>query len=380
MKFTALANAFASALALAAFAADDKRVRTIAALEAARLAADGDTVKITSNIFDHALVLSVPAVVEENGELAVPVARLAALAASFPPKREVSVQADGPTARLSCGRSHFRLPTIPVTDLPGVPAIVEVTGGVKLAREEALAVFSRPFFAASNEQTQFYLCGILLHDIDDDLIAVATDGHRLARVTLAGATGLSSDRTLIIPNSTIKVILRLLSDKNNECITLARSRTLLAVETSSFRFVSKLIDSTYPSYERLIPRPSGNAVTVDRVELAQALDRIAAVIDPAVKAMRLVGLQWALGEPALRLCIPGHDLADDILNAEVAGTGKVALQILHLAEIAAELESERIHIDTNGNGGPVLVTDPDDSAFLALQMPCAWPFLNATAA
>jgi DNA polymerase III sliding clamp (beta) subunit (PCNA family) len=56
------------------------------------------------------------------------------------------------------------------------------------------------------------------------------------------------------------------------------------------------------------------------------------------------------------------------------------VQILHLAEIVAEIEGERIHIDTNGNGGPVLVTDPDDPDVLMLQMPCAWPFENATAA
>jgi len=255
-----------------------------------------------------------------------------------------------------------------------------MTGDITLAREEALALLSRPFFAASNEQTQFYLCGIFLHDVGGDLLAVATDGHRLARVSLAGATGLSLDRTLIIPNSAINILLRLLANKNSECITLARSRTLLAAETSRFRFVSKLIDSTYPSYERLILGPSGNAVTVGRVELAQALDRIAAVIDPAVKAMRLVGLQWALDEPALRLCIPGHDLANDTLDAEVAGTGKVALQILHLAEIAAEIEGKCIHIDSNGNGGPVLITDRDDPDVLILQMPCAWPFEDTPAA
>src|SRR5262249_45936568 len=197
MKFTAQANAFASALALAALAADDKRVKTIAAPETARLAADGDTVKITSNILDHALALSVPAVVEEKGELAVPVVRLAALAAGFPPKAEITVQSDGPVAGVACGRSRFRLPTIPIDVLPAVPTIIEMTGDITLAREEALALFSRPFFAASNEQTQFYLCGILLHDVGGDLVAAATDGHRLARVSLAGATGLSSDRTLI---------------------------------------------------------------------------------------------------------------------------------------------------------------------------------------
>ena len=185
-----------------------------------------------------------------------------------------------------------------------------------------------------------------------------------------------------MPTIAVKLITRLLTDnKSIEIVRLARSKTLFAVEGPGFRFVSKLIDGTYPDYRRLIPKPSGSFAIVDRRELARALDRIAAVVDPQSEAMRLVGLRWSDGESALHLCIPGWpDLADDVLDAEVASTGKVAVQILHLAEIVAEIEGERIHIDTNGNGGPVLVTDPDDPDVLMLQMPCAWPFENATAA
>ena len=381
MKFTVTAGAFANALALATLLGDDRRVKKNQTLEAVHLTTDGASVKISANVLDHAVELTVSAVVEEGGALALSGTRLARLAGRFPSNAEITIQADGPTARVACDRSHFRLPAVTVENLPARPTLAEENGCVELAREEAIALFARPLFAASAEQTRYYLCGVQLHDVDDGLVAVATDGHRLARVTIPGATGLSADHRVIVPTIAVKLITRLLTYNKCKIVRLARSKTLFAVEGTGFRFVSKLIDGTYPDYRRLIPKPSGSFAIVDRRELARALDRIAAVVDPQSEAMRLVGLRWSDGESALHLCIPGWpDLADDVLDAEVASTGKVAVQILHLAEIVAEIEGERIHIDANGNGGPVLVTDPDDPDVLMLQMPCAWPFENATAA
>jgi DNA polymerase-3 subunit beta len=373
VEFTAEANAFANALALSTFA-NHKRGKMIAALEAVRLVANGNTVKVESNILDHALTVFVQAAVKEGGEVAVSGERLAALAAGFPPKAEITVQVEGTDARVASGRSRFRIPAMPIDELPAVRKIIEATGGITLAREQVLALLARPMFAAETEKTRYYLCGICLHSTDDGLCSVATDGRRLARVTLAGTTGLSSDRRLIVPHSAVKIITRLLADNGNERITLTRSPTLFSVEATGFQFISKIIDSTYPAYEQLIPAASDNFAITDRVGLVQALERIGAAIDPALDAMRLVGLRWRAGEPQLHLCVPGHaDAADDILDAKVGGSGQIAVQIRHLAEIAAELDGERIHLDTKDHLGPLLVTDPTDPKILMLQMPCAWP-------
>src|SRR5262245_24785512 len=110
MKFTVTAGAFANALALATLLGDDRRVKKNQALEAVHLTPDGASVKISANVLDHAVELTVSAVVEEVGTLALSGARLAALAGGFPSKAEITIQADGPTARVACDRSHFRPP------------------------------------------------------------------------------------------------------------------------------------------------------------------------------------------------------------------------------------------------------------------------------
>jgi DNA polymerase-3 subunit beta len=248
-----------------------------------------------------------------------------------------------------------------------------------LARQEVLALFGRPLFAAASDD-RFYLNGIFLHTSSRGLTAVATDGHRLARVTLPGAVGLSDDRRLIVPRASVRLIIRLLGDKRNERIVLRRSATLLAVEAATFTFMSKLVDADFPGYECVIAAPSGNAITVDRKSLVQSVARIAAVTDPQVKAP-LVGLSWQPDEPVLHLCPAGYpDAAADVITAETSGTGHVALRIRHVAELLDEIEGERVHLDINSAQGPVLITDPDDADYLAVQMPCSWPFEKSQAA
>src|SRR5262249_26326410 len=154
----------------------------------------------------------------------------------------------------------------------------------------------------SAEKSQRCLIGLLLHDAMDGLAAVASDGHRFARVVIPGATGLSQDRCLIVPSPALKIINRLLANKGVERVIVRRSKTLVRIDPANAIFISRLIDDTFPDYSQFIPKSSGNAVTVKRVELIQALTRIAAV---AVKREnRVVGLSWT-AEPTLRLCLVG---------------------------------------------------------------------------
>jgi len=371
MKISATAGELAGALALAASLSNAGRIRHLVGLGAVRLTTADDRLTIAADVLDYAVALDVPAVVEVPGEVAVAASSLAALTAGFLPGTTIEIQSDGTVCRVVGGRSRFKLPTIPLEDLP-VLKFDEETGRVELVRAEASTLLMRPAFATSDEGTRYYLCGVCLHDDHEGLTAAATDGHRLVRTRVPGVTGLSSDLTLIVPSAAIKIVAKLLADKSVERVVLRRSRTLLALETTKAVFTSKLIDGVFPDYSRILPGPSGNHVIAERAGLKRALDRVAAMIDPTVKAMRLAGLQWAPDDQALRLCVPGHDLADDIIDAETVGAGRFAVQIHHLCELFDELPGKRIRLDTSGTGISILVTDPDDPQVLAVQMPCSW--------
>jgi DNA polymerase-3 subunit beta len=366
MKITVSAGALASASVLAAKLSDNPYCKKIAALAAVHLRAADAALAVTANILDFALALTVPADVELSGELALSAGALAALTATFPAETNVTIAGDGTSARVACGSSRYKLATVSITDLPPVSAIGEETGRVELAREEAQALFARVSFASATEKARFYLMGVLLHDTDAGLTAVATDAHWLARYTIAGAGGLSSDHQLIVPERAVKIITKILHDKSIERVALSRSKTLFAVEAANARFVTKLIDSDYPAYERIVPAASGNSISVNRVELMRVLERIAAVAD-AHKQRRVADLRWA-GE-ALHLCHADSDAVTDVISAESTGTGQVAAQTDLLLGVLDTLTGERFCLDNHDGKGPILITDPDDREFLALVMP-----------
>ncbi len=113
MKVTLQAKPLAAALGLAAGMLD-ARLKRIVALEHARLATEGDRLAITANVLDFALKLSLPAVIEAAGEVAIRSEQLAALAAGFPGDAEIAISSDETMASIVCGRSRYKLPTLPI--------------------------------------------------------------------------------------------------------------------------------------------------------------------------------------------------------------------------------------------------------------------------
>jgi DNA polymerase III subunit beta len=253
MKLTIDAGEIGAALALAASLSN--RPQVIEALKAVRIVANDDTATISANVLDHAITLALPASVEVAGEAAVSAERLAGVTAALPAKAMVEIARDeiAPIAHVRCGRSRFKFATVALDWLPSVPRLNEETGRVDLAREEVLALL-RPAFAAAKGQACFHMTGLLIHDSNSNLISVSTDGRRLVSVTIPSAAGLSSDHQLNLPASAIKIINKLLADKNIERVTLRRSNALFEISTVKTSFVSKLIDAPFPDYTRVIPR------------------------------------------------------------------------------------------------------------------------------
>jgi DNA polymerase III subunit beta len=371
MKLEAKAGDLVGALGLAALPLDDPRVRKIAALGAVRLEALGDDGRITvrSNILDLSLDANVDGEIKEPGEAAVPGGRLAALVAAVPAGTPVAITGTDSVATVTAGRSRYRLPILPLDSLPEPLRLGETLGEIEIDRDEALRLFARPLFAAATETTRFYLNGVFLQAAGGTLTAVATDGHRLCRITMPAGGNLSDDRRLIIPLTSTKFIIKILKAARPDCtVMLRRAPTLFELHAGGVTFTSKLIDAEYPAFEKVVPPVSANNVIVDRIELAQAIARLAAVAD-AEQRTRVAHVSWGAEENGLHLAV-ANDVGEDVIEAEVTGAGKTATQIPHLAELLNELKGERVSLNVGARNNAILVRDPDDAGLTVLQMPC----------
>jgi DNA polymerase-3 subunit beta len=371
MKITATAGELATTMSAVELALDTKiRIQILGAVHITA-AADG-AVKLIGNAMDRAITITNQVRVMDPGETAIRASALAGLVRGFAKNDIVTINTDAQGAEVRCQRSTYRLPVMPVEDLPAVPTIDAAVGEIEVDRQEVIETIKQILFAVSREQTRYYLNGILLHDAGDHLVLVATDGHRLARRQIVSEP-FSPDHKCIVPVDSIPAITKILTRATIEKVKLRRSSTLFEVITPGFVFVSKLIDGTFPDYSRVVPVAPKNNVVVDRAELGAALARLGAVAEDSKRVPALVGLGWDPADPVLHLSLPNQPgMADDIIIAATSGNAPVqtAAKITHITELVGQMQRESVCIASTDGNSPILITDPEDDALLVIQMPC----------
>jgi DNA polymerase III subunit beta len=333
----------------------------------AHLATNGDAVSIScTEISVGTIATTVSAVIHEPGETAVSIGRLSALLPSFAADAIVKIEAITTGAvNVVSGTSRLRLPAVPVAELPAAIAIEEEIGRVEISSADCLQLME-PLAVA--DRTRFQLAGVFLHSVGDQLVAVSTDGIRLVRTSIAAAK-FSVDRRLILPTDVGVAVRRLLQKVDVPRVALRRSQNLIAFAAPSFGFTARLIDSSFPAYERLIPPPASNSAFCNRGDLLAALSRLSAAAPTNDTA--LVALSWGNGQSLdLHLARRPIDGAD-VVAAEVCGCAKVALSLPQFTALLRGFNSEHIQLET-ANEQPVVIRGGNEK--LGLIARSKWDF------
>ena len=150
--------------------------------------------------------------------------------------------------------------------------------GFTLPAETLVTLFDKTRFAISTEETRYYLNGIFFHAPAGagTLRAVATDGHRLARVEIPLPEGAADMPDIILPRKCVSEIRKLLDERDGE-VEIALSASKIRFRIGLAVLTSKLIDGTFPDYSRVIPTANDKLLKIDPATLAEGVDRVTAV-------------------------------------------------------------------------------------------------------
>jgi DNA polymerase III sliding clamp (beta) subunit (PCNA family) len=313
------------------------------------------------------ITTSTTATIHEPGEIAVSIDRLAALLSSFAPDAIVDIEATTRAVKVASGSSRLRLPIVPGTELPPAIAIDREIGRLEISSADCLHLME-PLAAADTGSSRFYLAGVVWQSLNGRLVAVSTDSIRLILTSVAAAK-FSDDRSLIVPTEVAIAARRLLQKSETSRVTLRRSPGLIGFDTSSFSFTARLIDSSFPAYESVIPPPGLNSALCNRRKLIAALSRLGAAA-PSID-LALVALSWANGSCLdLQLARCPLDGAD-VVAAKVRGSAEVALSLPQFVALLKEFSGEHILLET-ANELPVVIRDEGEK--LALIVRSNWNF------
>src|SRR5690606_20862526 len=169
---------------------------TLPVLSGLRLALTGDELRLTGSDLDLTITTEVKVSGEDDGVAVLPAKIAVDVVRSLEPGA-VEVATDGDAARISGGRSNFRLHSIPADEFPN---LVEPTGEKVVIPAAALADGLRQVVrSASRDESRPILTGVLLAAEGQGLRMVSTDSYRLSVRDLPGTTALREDQTVLVP-------------------------------------------------------------------------------------------------------------------------------------------------------------------------------------
>lgn len=226
-----------------------------------------------------------PAAEANNTSLTLPGRKLMDICRALPENAAIELYQDKEKIVLKSGRSRFSLSTLPAKDFPNTSTQVGNLA-FTLPQSQLKQLLQRTYFAMAQQDVRYYLNGLLIEIFPDKMLAVATDGHRLALSTTRVVTNASSKMQIIVPRKGVLELLRLLEDDEAD-IGVTLSSGHIHIAATDFMFTSKLIEGRFPDYEQVIPRKGDKQFEMDRDELKQALQRSAILCNEKYKGVRL---------------------------------------------------------------------------------------------
>lgn len=292
-----------------------ERKNTIPILANVLIEAKGEEVKFLATDLEVGLRSTCAATVATGGSITLPAKKLYEIIKSLP-ETDVRIAEDKGGVKVAADRFDSRMQTLPREDFPTLP---ESSGAQiqTISRAGMREMVAKTQFAITGEDTRFFLNGALFVLKPDSMSLVATDGHRLALVSVErkGAAGDADEIKAILPKKTLGELARLLAE-GDEDIRYERGENHLFFRVGGRLLISRMIDGQFPAYERVIPKGNDKHLEFERDRLSNAVKRVALL---SSERSRAVKFQISTGKVDVTSSSPELGEAHETLLVDYSG-------------------------------------------------------------
>lgn len=343
-----------------------ERRQTLPILSNILISVKNNQLSLTGTDLEVEIINSCPIESIEEGDTTLPARKLLDICKALPEGSNIEILIDNERATLKSGRSRFTLSTLSAVEFPSIDALIspfEFTVPQKTLKK----LIDQTQFCMAQQDVRYYLNGLMLELSDDQMIAVATDGHRLAFCQAKVDLKPAEARQVIIPRKAINEISRLLEDSDDE-IQISLSENHIRINFENIIFTSKLIDGKFPDYQQVIPQKCDNEVRSSREHLYQAFNRTSVLSNEKYRGMRL-----QLSENQLQATVhnPEQDEAEEVIEVIYSGDEfEIGFNVAYLLDALSAIKSDEVVMQlTDSNHSCLLFgTDDIDSKYVVMPM------------
>jgi DNA polymerase-3 subunit beta len=279
----------------------------------------------------------------------------------------IKISVDGNKVNISSNNSTFNLISLNSDNFPLIDSNISDQSSFDISQQKFHHIISKVDFSMANDDTRYFLNG-MLWEIDSNLLrAISTDGHRMSITeSIVDSKALDSVNQAIIPRKAI-LELKKIVDKTEELISICIGSNYLKAKFNEFTFISKLIDGRYPDYQKVIPKNNSKLLAVDKQVLKNSLNRTAILTNDKYKGVRL---NISQNQMLLSASNPENEKAEDRVEVQYSDEDMELCfnyrYILDIINVISE-NTMTIYLD-NPNMSALIKDEKDNSLFIIMPM------------
>ena len=262
---------------------------------------------------------------------------------------------DGNSLTITSGSSEFNLVTLHPDDFSLVEQIHD-QDHVNIDSFAMKELIDLTNYAAATDEDRPVFTGALLEIKENEVTMVATDTHRMAVKKITIDEPATTPMRAIIPTKTLAEVSRLLPTDNPAMINIIWNRTQIVFNFESIYIISRLIEGTYPEYEKVIPSQFDSSAVIDRREFAGAVDRVSLLAKDI--SYNVIRYDWAESNVTLSTQNTEIGMAKEDVAVEFKGTPfTISFNGRYISDILRHSTGDNIHLFLKQNGPVVIRQD-----------------------
>ena len=313
-------------------------------------------VELQGNDFELGIRLTIDGDIKEPGTLVVSSRYFQELIRKLPGDTiELYKPEDGNSLTITSGSSEFNLVTLHPDDFSLVEQIHD-QDHVNIDSFAMKELIDLTNYAAATDEDRPVFTGALLEIKENEVTMVATDTHRMAVKKITIDEPATTPMRAIIPTKTLAEVSRLLPTDNPAMINIIWNRTQIVFNFESIYIISRLIEGTYPEYEKVIPSQFDSSAVIDRREFAGAVDRVSLLAKDI--SYNVIRYDWSENNVTLSTQNTEIGMAKEDVAVEFKGTSfTISFNGRYISDILRHSTGDNIHLFLKQNGPVVIRQD-----------------------
>ena len=323
--------------------------------------------KLTLTTTDMELEISASSKIKSDSEVTFTIYAkdLIDIVRKLPEKTLIKFKIEEKKIYLNANKNTFELNTFDHLDFPALPK-TQNTSVINIKQELLKELIENTSFSMGNQDIRAYLNGLFFELDQNSLTVVATDGHRLSIGEVKQDNNLEERKTVILPRKAVGEVRKLI-DSTDGLVKVIISNTKAKFIFPNSILTTKLIEGSFPDYQRVIPKENLNKLVVLNSDFSKAIDRVSTVSLEKSRAVKL-----SLSNNLLMLKVNSHDLGNATEELDVKYTSDpidIGFNARYLLDIASQIKGKEIELSLSDSASPALITDPDQEGVIFVLMP-----------